>query len=509
MAEATAEIQVGVDQVKGKKGRNNGRRALKQKDPSANEANILAGKLSQISPALSIPALEGTDKENHESLTQPKKTKSKQTKHQQSSFEKEVQDLKEKLQQMRLEKEKTEELLKERDEMLKQKEEELETRIKEQEKLQMELKKLQKMKEFKPTMIFPIVQSLRDKEQEKKEKNKKSSDMKRPALPYARWCKDHWAEVKKANPEAEFKEISNMLGAKWKTISEEEKKPYEEKYQAEKEIYLENVGKEKRENEAMKLLEDEHKQKTAIELLEQYLQFKQEAEKEKTKKKKEKDPLKPKHPMSAFIVYSNERRAALLAQNKTVKEVAKILGEEWKSMTENEKAPFEEMAKKNKDKYVQDMVIYKQKKEEEAENLKKEEDELIKIQKHEALQLLKKKEKAELIIKKAKEKRQKRKKEKEEKNADSNKPKRPASSFLLFSKEARKNIVEERPELNNSTLKALIAVKWKELGAEEKQMWNAKAAEAMEAYKKEMEGYNKSAAAAAPGPAPPTTQPPQ
>ncbi|XWS61650.1 hypothetical protein CRYUN_Cryun07bG0144600 [Craigia yunnanensis] len=54
------------------------------------------------------------------------------------------------LQKLRIEKEKNEELLKEKDGMLKMKEEELETQGKKQEKLQMELKKLQKMKEFKP-----------------------------------------------------------------------------------------------------------------------------------------------------------------------------------------------------------------------------------------------------------------------------------------------------------------------------------------------------------------------
>lgn len=53
------------------------------------------------------------------------------------------------------------------------------------------------------------------------------------------------------------------------------------------------------------------------------------------------------------------------------------------------------------------------------------------------------------------------KKKDEEKVADPNKPKRPASSFFLFSKEARKNLVEERPGMNNSTLTALISVKWK------------------------------------------------
>lgn len=92
-------------------------------------------------------------------------------------------------------------------------------------------------------------------------------------------------QIKKDNPEAEFKEISNILGAKWKNITAEEKKPYEERYQAEKEAYLQVIAKEKRETEAMKLFEDEHKQKTAMELLEQYLQFKQEAEKENKKTK--------------------------------------------------------------------------------------------------------------------------------------------------------------------------------------------------------------------------------
>lgn len=45
------------------------------------------------------------------------------------------------------------------------------------------------------------------------------------------------------------------------------------------------------------------------------------------------------------------------------------------------------------------MEVYKQKKEEEAASLKKEEDEFMKIQKVEALQLLKKKEKTDNIIK--------------------------------------------------------------------------------------------------------------
>ncbi|KAK4744917.1 hypothetical protein SAY87_011229 [Trapa incisa] len=106
-----------------------------------------------------------------------------------------------------------------------------------------------------------------DKEQEKKEKKKGGSEKKKPSPPYILWCKDQWNGIKKENPEAEFKEISIVLGAKWKNATAEEKKPYEEKYQAEKEAYLQIIAKEKREADAMKLLEDDHKQKTAMELL--------------------------------------------------------------------------------------------------------------------------------------------------------------------------------------------------------------------------------------------------
>ncbi|XP_065858647.1 high mobility group B protein 13-like [Euphorbia lathyris] len=495
MADLATSTPIKSDPPVSKKPRNK-RNPLKQKNPSTNEANIIAQKISVASPVVVLssdvdPSLKENLSQPHSS---PKKSKGRATKakqaNKQSSFEKEMEEMQEMLQRLKLEKEKTEELLKEKDEILKAKEEELGNRGKEQEKLQMELKKLQKLKEFKPNMSFPLAQPLKDDQDKKKKKKKKGGhEKKRPSAPYILWCKDQWNEMKKENPDAEFKDISNMLGAKWKNVTAEEKKPYEEKYQAEKEAYLQVINKEKREIEAMKLLEEEQKQKTAMELLEQYLQFKEEAEKDNKKKiKKEKDPLKPKQPMSAFFVFSNDRRAALLTENKNVLEVAKIAGEEWKNMTEEQRRPYEELAKQNKEKYVHEMEAYKQKKNEDDMNHKKEEEELLKLHKQEALQLLKRKEKTEYIIKKTKEKKLKKKQQ----NVDPNKPKKPAGSYFLFSKEARKTLMEERPGTNNATLNALISLKWKELSEEEKQKWNAKAAESMEVYKKEIEEYNKS-----------------
>lgn len=122
------------------------------------------------------------------------------------------------------------------------------------------------------------------------------------------------------------------------------------------------------------------------------------------------------------------------------------------------------MAMKNKEKYMEEMEAYKQKKEEEAESSRKEEEKHMKLQMQEALQLLKK-EKTNNIIEVLhltsavsyiiasdflygsssnrvilqKTKQQWQKKVGEKKNAEPDKPKKPASSFLLFSKETRED----------------------------------------------------------------------
>ncbi|XP_074264979.1 high mobility group B protein 13-like [Silene latifolia] len=491
---ATSDLPVPVATKKGRS-----KKALKDKKSSTSEANILAGNqstdaLEQVPVPVLVPEPE---KENNLEVSgKKKKSKSKakaKGKEQEEvvekvsdgnggDFEKQLQEMQEMMEKMKIEKEKTEEMLKEKDEILKKKDE--------------EIKKLHKIKEFKPTMTLPIMQSMKGKEIEKQDKKKKDCpERKRPASAYALWCKDVYSEIKKENPEAAFKEMSNLLSVKWKSLTPEEKKLYEEQYQAEKEAYLKVMSKEKRESEAMKLLEDEHKQKSAMELLDQYLQFVQEADKGTKKSKKEKDPSKPKQPVGAFFLYSNERRSALLGEGKKLLEASKIAGEEWKNMTAEQKRPYEEVAKVNKEKYQEEMELYKQKKEEETASLKKEEEELMKIHKVEALQLLKKKEKTENIIKQTKDLK---KKQKEEKVVDPNKPKRPTSSFFLFSKEERKNLLKEKPDINSSTIPALISLKWKELSEEEKKIWNDKAAEGMEAYKKELEEYNKQQAEAGP-----------
>lgn len=157
------------------------RKALKE--ISSNELNVSAGKISSS-------LAKSTDICHSKILSPEKSMKNTSLDIKERSLADELKEVKRKLKHLRIEKEKTEELLKERDAIIKSKEEELENRAKEHEKLQKEIKKLQKLKEFNPTMNLPVVKSLREKEQEK---NKK---LKKPSSAYILWSKDQWNEVK-------------------------------------------------------------------------------------------------------------------------------------------------------------------------------------------------------------------------------------------------------------------------------------------------------------------------
>ncbi|KAJ8618673.1 hypothetical protein MRB53_014859 [Persea americana] len=238
--------------------------------------------------------------------------------------------------------------------MLNWKDEQLENLGKEQEKLQLELNRLRKLKEFKPTLSSSFIQE--------EVKNKACLQKKKSSSAYMLWRKDQWNQVKKENPYAQLKDICNILRMKWKNLSAKEKKPYEEKHLAEKEFCLQIIRKESEKKRV--LIKEEQRQKAAMELLEQYLLFRKEIDKESKRTRTERDPSKPKQPLSAFFLFLNESRLALLAEKKNAFEIAKIAGEDWRNMNEEKQVPYKEIANKLKDEYLQQMELYKRKKDE-------------------------------------------------------------------------------------------------------------------------------------------------
>ena len=87
------------------------------------------------------------------------------------------------------------------------------------------------------------------------------------------------------------------------------------------------------------------------------------------KKKKEKDPNAPKRPLSTYMIFSAEMRAKVKEENPdfSITDVAKELGVRWKSVTGDEKVKYEELAKKDKERYEREMEEYKKTKKEKGD----------------------------------------------------------------------------------------------------------------------------------------------
>lgn len=81
-------------------------------------------------------------------------------------------------------------------------------------------------------------------------------------------------------------------------------------------------------------------------------------------KKKVKDPLAPKPPMSSYLLFCGSERSkvkdALPVSDQ--KAVAVELGRRWKLLTDDEKRPFEDEARRLREKYNEDVAEYQKSK---------------------------------------------------------------------------------------------------------------------------------------------------
>lgn len=136
--------------------------------------------------------------------------------------------------------------------------------------------------------------------------------------------------LRQQHPEASVTELAKLIGQKWRELSDDDKKPYEdlaeqdkERYRREMENYVPTPGYER--------------------------------------KKKRRNADQPKKPLSAFFLYSAKRRPDLKVKNPEMKlgDFAKVIGSEWREMTDDDKKPFADSAAILKEEYVKAMETYK------------------------------------------------------------------------------------------------------------------------------------------------------
>jgi len=153
---------------------------------------------------------------------------------------------------------------------------------------------------------------------------------------------------KKENKDAAPADMMKLLAEGWKLVTpneklkcEKEAKTLKEKYKVDMEEYKKNKPSSEEESEG----EGDKKKK---------------AKKGGKKEKKPKDPNAPKRPLSNYMLYSGDKRAALKEDQPslTVPEIGKLLGEMWKGESEDVKAKYTKKAAKAKEEHTVALAKY-------------------------------------------------------------------------------------------------------------------------------------------------------
>mmetsp|Transcript_36112 Transcript_36112/g.81312 ORF Transcript_36112/g.81312 Transcript_36112/m.81312 type:complete len:178 (-) Transcript_36112:97-630(-) len=168
----------------------------------------------------------------------------------------------------------------------------------------------------------------------------------RPKRPMSAWllfCEAKRDEVKRDNPEIAFTEINKVIAGKWKALTEEEKKPFEE--------------------EAAKRFE-EYKGKKALyeaECGDVYYSRRVYDEPEYTgKRRRVKDVNAPKKGQNAYMLWCHSVREDLRKANPdmAMKDILRELGQKWKDLDPSEKEKWEEKAKEDRDRFLREKEEY-------------------------------------------------------------------------------------------------------------------------------------------------------
>ena len=127
--------------------------------------------------------------------------------------------------------------------------------------------------------------------------------------------------------------------------------------------------------------------------------------------------------------------------------ITKMVSEAWRSLSPQERAKYEDMAREDKARYDVERASYKVERGSGAANKKKQ--------------------------------------------RDPSAPKRPMSAFLAYANSRRAEVKAQNPECSNGEISKLLSDKWKEAPDAIKQKYRDDEAALWAAYKEEMQGWRK------------------
>ncbi|KAG2198832.1 hypothetical protein INT47_000748 [Mucor saturninus] len=205
--------------------------------------------------------------------------------------------------------------------------------------------------------------------------------VKRPPNAYLLFNRDMRRQLKHVNQGLTSGEISKSISSKWKQLSPVQKEYYigEEiklkqlhNKQHSNFIYTRRSKAEMREADSLKKLQKSSSSSSVTTTNTTERKKRKGSPKPTTtttdmvvvvgrdprgRKKKKPDASLPKHPMSGYLHFAKEMRPIMKKKcpDARLVEISKQIGSQWRSMTEKELAPWQEIANRDKQRYAQEM----------------------------------------------------------------------------------------------------------------------------------------------------------
>lgn len=152
----------------------------------------------------------------------------------------------------------------------------------------------------------------------------------------------------------------------------------------------------------------------------------------KRNRRSRKDPRAPKRSKSAYIFFAIEIRESVKAEigpDARVGDIAKLTSRRWKSLTDQQRLRYENVAKADRDRYLEEKAAYT----------------------------------GPLLIPPTEDGRSHRKMYKKRKTKDPAAPKRPLSAFLFFSQKTRPSLKKQKPGLRMAEMSQELGRRWREM----------------------------------------------
>ncbi|KAL7567414.1 hypothetical protein ACA910_021377 [Epithemia clementina (nom. ined.)] len=272
----------------------------------------------------------------------------------------------------------------------------------------------------------------------KRKKSKKDPNApKKAQSAYILYASKMRSKIKEDNPDAGFGDLTKLVSEKFKSLSPEERKKWDDRAEQDKQRYKTEMAAYQPPDDGSGDDDDEPQ-----------------------KKKNKKDPNAPKRGKSSYFYFADAMRDKVKEDNPdaSFSELGKLLGAEWKKLSSQEKAKYEKLADTDKQRYKKEMEGYT-KPPSSSNNGSGSPSKTNKAKKP---------------------------------PKDPNAPKRAQNAFMYFSQEMRPKLKQEDPDMAMTDVGKKLGQLFRELSASEKEKYERKAENDKERYKKELGDYNKS-----------------